>query len=168
MKLCLIGFQGGGKTSVGRKIAALLSVDFFDLDECVMARHSFSSIQDAFVTLGEKKFRMVEGHCLEKIVSYPSYVVALGGGAIEALMKVPDDVHVVYLFRPFEILEAELRFPYPCWVESADPSSSLRRRWEERHPLYLRRATAGVAVEKQSVEADALKILQTLERSNGE
>ena len=26
MKLCLIGFQGGGKTSVGRKIAALLEM----------------------------------------------------------------------------------------------------------------------------------------------
>jgi shikimate kinase len=162
MKMCLIGFQGAGKTTVGRKIASILSLDFFDLDDNVVARHAASSIKEVFERLGEARFREEETVCLASIVARPSYVVALGGGAVEALASVSDDIHVVYLFRSLEMLESELRFPYPCWVDAKDPLSSLHKRWEERHPLYFQRATAVVIVEKRSVEEDADKVLRTL------
>ena len=168
MKICLIGFQGAGKTTVGRWLSSKLSLEFFDLDDCLATKHSVSSSKEAFEMLGEKKFRMEECLCLEPILMLSSYVVALGGGAVEALRRVPDDVHVVYLFRPLEMVEAEIRLPYPCWIDAEDPITSLQRRWEERHPLYFQRAAAVVIIEKASVEDDAQKVLWTLKESDGE
>jgi shikimate kinase len=167
MKICLIGLQGAGKTTVGRWISSRLGVDFFDLDQSLIAKHSASSIKEIFEALGENKFHQEETICLEPILPRSSYVVALGGGAVEALEKIPADVHVIYLFRSLKTLEAELRPPYPAWVDAKEPLASLQQRWEERHPLYFQRATAVVIVEKRSVEDDAQKVLELLKECDG-
>ena len=167
MKICLIGLQGAGKTTVGRWVSSRLGVDFFDLDQCLIAKHAASSIKEVFEALGENKFHKEELLCLEPILNCSSYVIALGGGAVEALERIPEDVHVIYLFRSLKTLESELRPPYPAWVDAKDPLTSLQQRWEERHPLYFQRATAVVIVEKRSVEDDAQKVLEILKEFDG-
>ncbi len=167
MKICLIGFQGSGKTTLGRWVSSCLGVQFFDLDEVLLARYGFSSIKEAYTTFGEKRFRKEESVCISPIAGLPSYVVALGGGSLEALQQIPDDVHVVYLFRPLEQLESENVSPYPLWVNAKEPQSSLRQRWEERHPVYVQRATSVVLVEKQSVDDDGHRVLQCIRGLHG-
>ena len=162
MKICLIGFQGAGKTTVGRWLASHLSLDFFDLDDEILAHYSLASIKAVFEMLGEPQFRKEERRWLAPILARPSYVIALGGGAVEALKTVPDDVQVVYLFRTLRVLEAESKLCPPFWIDGENPLSSLHQRWEERHPVYFHTATAVVLVEKRSVEDDAYKVLRSL------
>ena len=166
--ICLIGFQGAGKSSIGRWVATQLGLDFFDLDACLMAEHGKSSIQEVYAKLGETRFRLEEQRCAALIVHRSSYVIAYGGGAVEALHELPPGAHVVYLFRSITTLKSELSPPYPQWIDAADPLPSLQRRWEERHPLYLRRATAVIVVEKRSVEEDGQRVLNIVKVPYGE
>lgn len=169
MKICLIGFQGSGKTTIGRWLALRLDIAFFDLDELVSARHGGRPVQEVFAAAGEEQFRHEETELFMSIaINVPSYVIALGGGAVEAVTRIPEEVRVVYLFRPLSALEAQLSPPYPLWIDHRHPKRSLHQRWEQRHPLYARRACSVVLVEKQSVEDDGRKVLQAIGGLDGQ
>ena len=80
MKYFLIGYMGSGKTTVGKELAGMLNLPFFDTDEIIERLHNMS-ISDIFVSLGEKTFREIEQRTLEKIVqNYPDGVFSTGGG----------------------------------------------------------------------------------------
>ena len=162
-QICLVGFQGAGKTTVGKWLSSIMKIDFFDLDASLLAKHGYSTIQEAFISLGEEQFRREELLCMESILDRPSYIVACGGGALQALEAVPDVACVVYLFRSFSVLRHEIMgLPCPLWLKNEDPLLSLHQRWEERHPVFFQRANVVVMVEKKSVEDDGQKILSQL------
>lgn len=80
MKYFLIGYMGSGKTTVGKELARILNLPFFDTDEIIERLHN-KSIADIFVSLGEKTFREIEQSTLENIVeNYPNGVFSTGGG----------------------------------------------------------------------------------------
>jgi shikimate kinase len=165
LKVCLIGFQGSGKTTVGRWLSSKLVLPFFDTDQSIATKHRCSSAKQAFVTLGEDRFREEECICVESLLKLPSYVLSLGGGAVQALKLIPKGVHVIYLFRHLKEIESDIVKQVPCWIDAAAPSASLKERWKERNPVYFHSATGVVLVEKQSVEDDGNKVLQMVGRN---
>lgn len=82
--VCLIGFMGAGKTSVGQALARRLGWLFHDLDE-VIERRQGKSVAAMFAEDGEAAFRRAEGAALEELLNGNAadgdLVVALGGGA---------------------------------------------------------------------------------------
>lgn len=75
----LIGFMAGGKTTLGRAIAAAIpGVDFIDLDDAVEADAGYS-IAEIFARDGEDAFRQRESAVLRRIAE-PNTIVACGGG----------------------------------------------------------------------------------------
>lgn len=74
----LIGYMCCGKTTLGRALAELLEMDFYDLDDMVEERAEMR-IAEIFERLGEDKFRQLEREMLHEISGSPA-VVACGGG----------------------------------------------------------------------------------------
>jgi shikimate kinase len=76
----LIGFMGAGKSSVGRRLAALLGWDFVDLDTEIELREGLQ-IRQIFEQFGEPRFREIERETLRRVAGRVRAVVSLGGGA---------------------------------------------------------------------------------------
>jgi len=82
--VCLTGFMGSGKSTVGRLLAAQLAWHFADLDTEI-ERLTGLPISQIFEQKGEAVFRDIEHECLARILGSVSerdtrLVLALGGG----------------------------------------------------------------------------------------
>ena len=77
----LYGPSGSGKSTVGKILAESLKLDFVDLD-LEIETLSGMSIPKIFSNQGEPGFRAWEQQALEKVLTSPKIVVALGGGAL--------------------------------------------------------------------------------------
>ena len=78
--IVLVGLMGVGKSTVGRKLAALLDRDFVDADDAVedAAQLTVTEIFDQF---GEDYFRDGERRVIARLVEERHGVIATGGGA---------------------------------------------------------------------------------------
>lgn len=80
MIISLIGFMGSGKSSVGRRLADLLSFPFIDLDAEIEIRAGMS-ITAIFSAYGEPAFRKMEYETLSSVLAVgQDMVIATGGG----------------------------------------------------------------------------------------
>jgi len=82
--ICLTGFMGSGKSTVGRLLAAQLAWHFVDLD-VEIERHAGLPIPQIFERHGEAVFRDIEHECLVRILGSACEretrtVLSLGGG----------------------------------------------------------------------------------------
>ena len=79
--LVLCGFMGCGKTSVGRRVAKLLSCKLCDLDRYIEEREGMA-ITEIFEKFGEAGFRQREAQAVEEVARQGGMVVASGGGTV--------------------------------------------------------------------------------------
>lgn len=80
MRIYLIGYMGCGKSTLGRKLAATLNLDFIDLDTFLEEKY-FKTIPQIFAVEGEGAFRIKEQKVLHEVSAFDDVVVATGGGA---------------------------------------------------------------------------------------
>lgn len=94
--IVLIGPMGSGKTTLGKKLAVELNVDFVDTDKIIAKHHG--AITRIFETKGEPYFRELETKALEKALKTRG-VIATGGGAVmsEVNQTLIRNHHVVFL-----------------------------------------------------------------------
>lgn len=80
MQVFLIGYMGVGKTTIGKKLAKQLAVEFIDIDDTVeqVEKASISSIINS---RGEHYFRTVEKRVITQLSKPTSAVISTGGGA---------------------------------------------------------------------------------------
>ncbi len=78
--IVLVGLMGAGKTSVGRKLANMLEMNFVDVDEEI-SKAAGCSIEDIFDDYGEEAFRDVEERVIQRLLQEKPRVLATGGGA---------------------------------------------------------------------------------------
>ena len=80
MKIVLLGYMASGKSSVGKKLAKSLAMNFIDLDDYIVENEKMS-IPDIFKNKGEIYFRNIESKYLKEILSEDDYfILSLGGG----------------------------------------------------------------------------------------
>jgi shikimate kinase len=73
--------MGAGKTTVGRRVAQSLGIDFLDTDE-VVERDAGRKVSEIFVDDGEAHFRALEKAAVAEALASHEGVLALGGGAV--------------------------------------------------------------------------------------
>jgi shikimate kinase len=79
--IILCGFMATGKSSVGKRLAALVSYDFLDLDAAIEADAGVS-IPEIFSSQGEPAFRTLESRMVDRVAGMTGFVIAAGGGTI--------------------------------------------------------------------------------------
>lgn len=79
-KVYMIGFMGSGKTTAGKKLAALLGWSFIDLDQKI-EEETGKTIPELFSEYGEEYFRRVESEVLKSFKYNTDTVISTGGGA---------------------------------------------------------------------------------------
>jgi shikimate kinase len=159
----LVGLMGSGKTTVGRRVAALLDRPFVDADEALEARAG-RPIAEIFAEDGEEGFRDLESAVLADLLEAeePS-VIASGGGAV--LREVnrerlgAADVTVVWLDASPAFLASriERKAHRPLLASDESPRQVLDRLHAERAPLYAEVADVVVQVEPFHREEDQPK-----------
>ncbi len=80
MRYFIIGYKSSGKTTIGKKLAGLLQMDFIDLDEMIEKRTG-RTVPDIYSRDGEDEFRKMEWKALNEVVKSDGIVVSTGGGA---------------------------------------------------------------------------------------
>ena len=70
-----------GKSSVGKRLAAIMGCDFLDMDAEIEAEEGMS-IPQIFSARGEAAFRALESRMVEKIAGRSRCIIATGGGTI--------------------------------------------------------------------------------------
>lgn len=79
MRIYLIGFMGCGKSTLGRKMAELMNLNFIDLDKYIEERN-FKTIPLIFEEDGEQGFREKEKNALEEVSQFENVIIGTGGG----------------------------------------------------------------------------------------
>ncbi|BBY00323.1 shikimate kinase [Mycobacterium seoulense] len=77
----LVGLPGSGKSTIGRRLAKALGVEFLDTDAAIEQRTG-RAIADIFATDGEQEFRRIEEDVVRAALADHDGVVSLGGGAV--------------------------------------------------------------------------------------
>lgn len=109
--VCLVGFMGAGKSSVGRALGQRLNWIFEDLDDRIASREG-RTVPEIFRDSGESAFRRAEHaalqHVLGELRGGLARIVALGGGAFvqkeNAALLLASGVPTVFLDAPVEEL----------------------------------------------------------------
>ena len=79
MLVFLIGYMGSGKSTIAKKLANKLNLNWVDLDAEIERQHQLS-IEAIFETKGEAYFRLLEHQTLMQLIPRNNLVIACGGG----------------------------------------------------------------------------------------
>ena len=72
--------MGSGKSTIGKRLAKQLHMDFIDMDDWI-EENVGQSIQQIFNDFGADHFRLLETKALEELSIKKNLVIATGGGA---------------------------------------------------------------------------------------
>ncbi len=131
--LVLLGMPGSGKTTIGSNLN--LGKAFVDSDWEI--EQEYGGIPELFEKYGESGFRDREAAVIERIAKETGQVIACGGGVIlrqENLKNLRQNGRLVFLDRPLEDIEPTSDRPL------AQDKEALRKRYEERYPIYRKEA----------------------------
>ncbi|WP_440996381.1 shikimate kinase AroK [Arhodomonas sp. SL1] len=162
----LIGPMGAGKSTVGRRLAARLGLEFVDCDATLEARTGVD-IPRIFDIEGEEGFREREGRLLDELTAREGIVLATGGGAVlrEANRRMLGARgRVVYLRADVDTQLARVRDSDRPLLRTDDPRARLEALAAERNPLYESIADVTVDTGSGSMDAVVEAIMEQLER----
>lgn len=135
----LVGMMGVGKSTIGRKLAALLNLSFTDADEAIEAAAQMT-VAEIFERFGEPYFRDGERRVIARLMEEGPSVLATGGGAF-----VQDETRALILERGIAIwLDSDVetlvgrvarRGTRPL-LQGGDPREILERLKAEREHAY--------------------------------
>jgi shikimate kinase len=137
--IVLVGLMGCGKTSVGKRLAKRLELDFFDSDQ-ELELAAGCSIKDFFKFYSEEEFREGEYRVIKRLLSKNTHILATGGGSFmdeKTRDLVKEHAISVWLKADLPTLVARVsrRSDRPL-LDSNNSQDILQRLIEERYPLY--------------------------------
>lgn len=154
--IVLIGMMGAGKTTIGRRLAALLDIPFVDAD-AEIERAANQTISEIFDHYGEQHFRDGEKRVIARLLESGQQVLATGGGAFmneETRSAIQAGGLSVWLKAEFDILmeRVKRRSTRPL-LQTADPEGTLRALIDARYPTY---ADAHLTVQSRNAPHEAI------------
>jgi shikimate kinase len=154
--IVLVGMMGAGKSSIGRRLAARLSIPFVDADAEIEEAASMS-IADIFAVHGESYFRAGEARVIARLLEHGPQVLATGGGAfmnVQTRATIRDKAVSVWLKADLDVLTKRLRRrnDRPL-LKTEDPIATLSKLLVVRDPIY---AEADVTVVSRDVTHEVI------------
>ena len=81
MRIFIVGPMASGKSTLGKKLAQTLNIDFIDTDKEI-EKKAGAEISWIFEVEGEKGFREREREVLNKSINEEDVVISTGGGIV--------------------------------------------------------------------------------------
>ena len=147
--IVLVGLMGVGKSTIGRRLAKRLGLDFVDSDSEIETAAGYS-IVEIFERFGEANFRDGERRVIARLVEGPPKVIATGGGAFmdaETRDLILEHCIAIWLDADIALLaERVSRRDSRPLLKGKDPVAVLTELAAKRNPVY---ALAHVHVRSQ-------------------
>ena len=164
--IVLVGLMGAGKSTVGRRLSAMLGRDFVDADHEIeeAAQRSISEIFDEF---GEAYFRDGERRVIARLIEENQGVIATGGGAFvddETRALILDQAIAVWIDCDIDTLvERTSRRNTRPLLRSGNPKEILTDLFNKREPFY-RQAQVRVVSEDGPHNDTAKSIIKAIDQ----
>lgn len=163
--LILIGMMGSGKSTVGRRLAALLGRPFVDADT-VLEQRCGVPISTIFELEGEAGFRKREAQLIAELAQPSGSVLATGGGAVidaDSRALLHREGFVIYLQAGVSDLWHRLRRDRgrPL-LRGPDPRGRIESLVSIRDPFYREAAHLVITTGRQPVERAVADIMAAL------
>lgn len=148
--ICLIGFMGSGKTTLGEALAKRIGWNWVDLDAEIVKGEK-TSIANIFAEKGEAYFRRLETQYLNKVLQQSNTVISTGGGIIVT----PENVEMLaktntfYLNWEFDTLYE--RIAHDKSRPLATSYKEVLARYEDRQAFYKAASKVTVLCENKSI-----------------
>ncbi len=164
----LIGPMGSGKTSVGKRLAKMAGLTFYDTDSEIESRTGVT-ISWIFDVEKEEGFRRREEATLEALTQLHGIVLSTGGGCVVDLSNrrmLSENGFVVYLRVSLEkqLHRTSHRKGIRPLLEQSNPEVKLLKLNEEREPLYTEIADAIYETDKVTPGALAFRIFKDIQQ----
>jgi shikimate kinase len=161
----LLGFRGAGKTTLGKRLAAELGWDFFDLDE-EWERRKGTTILGFVDEFGLQKFRESEHELLRETASLAGPVlIATGGGVVEyapsrAFLAAEESPKIFLDVGPDELWRRLQDQPERRKIGELTSQEALEKLLLQRLPHYAKIATYRVG--NRDITSALIEIKQSL------
>jgi len=154
--IVLVGIMGVGKSTIGKRMAQYLDIEFVDADKEI-EKAAGMSIEDIFDQFGEEAFRSGEKKVIKRLMGEGQKILATGGGAFmneDIRADIAEGGVSVWLDADLEILmkRVQRRSDRPLLKEE-DPEAVMKKLLDERNPIY---ALADVKIESRTVSRDVI------------
>jgi shikimate kinase len=163
--LFLVGPMGAGKTTIGRRLAGILSKEFYDSDREIEQRTG-ATVSLIFELEGEAGFRARERAVIDELTRLNDIVLATGGGAIlapENRRALVSRGRVIYLHAPVDkLIQRTARDRGRPLLQTDDRAARMQAIVAERDPLYRQVADLIVETGDQKVQRLVRDILKRL------
>jgi len=165
--IVLVGMMGAGKSTVGRRLAALLGRNFVDTDDDISALTG-KSVAELFSSEGEARFRAVESQVLrEALESHTPSVIAVGGGAVLDSSNrelIARTCEVVWLRAETATLAERVEGVPERPLLGDDAAGALAKLEPERRPLYEEVARSTIDVDALGADATVRAVIDAIQR----
>jgi shikimate kinase len=133
----LIGMQGCGKSSLGKRVARETGIPFADTDQLV-AQSAGCTVNEFFERYGEDVFRKAETNMLVNLTRVRPMMISTGGGTI--LNPVNRHImrswgRIVWIDRPLEEILSDIKLDRRPTLRDGG-LAEVERVYRERLPLY--------------------------------
>ncbi len=161
----LIGPMGSGKTSIGKHLAKILGLDFYDCDH-ELERLTGASVNLIFDLEGEAGFRVRETNLLEQLTEKHKVLIATGGGTVckaENRAMLRSRGFVVYLETSVDNQLRRLSHDKSRpLLQAEDRAQRLLDLARVRNPLYEETADLVFRTRNSSVQSTAKMLARTI------
>ncbi len=161
--IVLCGFMGSGKTTIGRKLAKITGLEFYDSDQYLEQREG-KSVLDIFYEKGEEYFLDLEAEYVRELSGKRGIVLSLGGGSVmrpENVKAVRETGLIIYLDTPFHRIVQNLSHSYtrPI-IDRHEGVQDTRKLYNSRKATYRRVSDCSVRSTRISEVLD--NVLKTI------
>ncbi|MCX2725085.1 shikimate kinase [Roseibium salinum] len=154
--IVLVGIMGCGKSTVGKRLAHRLGLEFVDADSEI-ERAANMTVSEIFAEHGERYFRSGEERVIARLLREGPQVLATGGGAFMSAAtreEIAEHGVSIWLKVDFDTVMARVRrrATRPL-LQNPDPEGTMRNLLSEREPVYAR---ASLTVTSRDVPHEAV------------
>ena len=159
----LIGMQGCGKSSLGKRVARETGIPFADTDALV-AQSADCTVNEFFERYGEDVFRRAETNALALLTRARPMIISTGGGTVMN----PVNRHImrswgriVWIDRPLEEILSDIKLDRRPTLRDGG-LAEVERVYHERIPIY--RGLADITIQNDQGYHMAVYLLTRLIR----
>lgn len=163
--LVFVGFMGAGKSVIGKCVATMLDLPFYDSDQEI-EKAAQMSITEIFKIYGEVEFRSLEQRLIFNLIKKRPLVLATGGGAYinqDTRKTIHQNGISIWLKADLDILMQRIsKHPTRPLLQTVNPKETMQKLMEQRYPLYAK-ANVTINSHKENPHSVAKNVIRSLQ-----